>query len=170
MTSENPTLKSPSLKSSVYLEDMEELERVFNRFDANSDGKISSTELGNVLNALGSESSPEEIQRMMTEIDTDGDGYIDLKEFTDFHRGVSNGGGDNVDEMKELKDAFDLYDKDQNGLISVSELHLVLKSLGEKCSVHDCSKMISSVDADGDGNVNFEEFKSMMTNGKASSH
>ncbi|KAF3608452.1 hypothetical protein DY000_02045702 [Brassica cretica] len=31
------------------------------------------------------------------------------------------------------------------------------------CSVEDCTKMIGPVDADGDGNVNFEEFQKMMT-------
>ena len=102
---------------------------------------------------------------MMTEIDTDGDGFIDLKEFADFHRGGSNGDGSVGDGYKELRDAFEMYDKDKNGLISVTELHMVLASLGEKCSVKDCSRMISSVDADGDGSVNFEEFKKMMSNG-----
>ncbi|XP_042497530.1 probable calcium-binding protein CML23 [Macadamia integrifolia] len=102
---------------------MEELKRVFNRFDANSDGKISSTELSNVLNrSIGPYK----------------------KDFP------SRSGAYTIDEMKELKDAFDLYDKDHKGLVSVLELHLVLKSLGEKCSVQDCSKMISFVDADGD--------------------
>ncbi|KAJ4961517.1 hypothetical protein NE237_021427 [Protea cynaroides] len=165
MASENP-----SLKSSVYLENMEELEKIFQRFDANGDGKISSTELANVINSLGTDTSPEEIQRMMAEIDTDGDGYIDLQEFADFHRGGPDGDANSAGAINELKDAFDLYDQDKNGLISATELHMVLKSLGEKCSVHDCSKMITSVDADGDGNVNFEEFKTMMTNGKNSAH
>ncbi|XP_043710100.1 calcium-binding allergen Ole e 8-like [Telopea speciosissima] len=161
------TFESCSLKSSIYLEDMEELERVFNRFDAHGDGKISSTELGNVLNTLGSESSREVIHRMMREINIDEDGYIDLKEFAYFHRGSSISDADAGNGMKELKDAFDMYDKDQNRLISVNELHMVLKSLGEKCTIQDCSKMITSVDATGDGNVNFEEFKTMMTKGKA---
>ncbi|KAL0461942.1 UNVERIFIED_CONTAM: putative calcium-binding protein CML18 [Sesamum latifolium] len=92
----------------------------------------------------------------MSELDTDGDGFIDLNEFKAFHYGGR-------DEGRELKEAFDLYDKDKNGRISASELHGVLRSLGEKCSVEDCEGMISSFDVDGDGCINFEEFKKMMT-------
>ncbi|KAF6156899.1 hypothetical protein GIB67_000439 [Kingdonia uniflora] len=138
---------------------MEEVERVFNHFDSNRDGKISSTELKNVLLALGSSASPEEVQKMMDEIDTDGDGFIDLKEFSEFHTSECN-------TSDELRDAFEMYDKDKNGLISSNELHLVLRSLGENCSVLDCVKMIESVDCDGDGCVNFDEFKMMMSSNK----
>eukprot|EP00262_Sarcandra_glabra_P014173 TRINITY_DN4082_c0_g1_i1.p1 TRINITY_DN4082_c0_g1~~TRINITY_DN4082_c0_g1_i1.p1 ORF type:complete len:153 (-),score=19.30 TRINITY_DN4082_c0_g1_i1:199-657(-) len=147
--------------NSVSLTKADEIERVFNRFDANGDGKISADEFADVLHALGSSTSQEELNRMMAEIDTDGDGYIDLKEFTDFHRGTSRSDG------QDLRDAFEMYDIDKNGLISAEELHLVMKRLGENCTVGDCSRMISSVDMDGDGSVNFEEFKKMMTNGRA---
>ncbi|PIA63707.1 hypothetical protein AQUCO_00201215v1 [Aquilegia coerulea] len=158
--------RSNSTKSSLLLENMDEVKKVFNCFDSNGDGKISSTELGDVLRALGSYTTDEELQQMMEEIDKDGDGFIDLDEFAEFHRGGgSNGENINDDGVRELKDAFDMYDKDQNGLISATELHMVLKSLGEKCSLQDCGRMISSVDADGDGYVNFEEFKKMMKNG-----
>ncbi|KAH7556962.1 hypothetical protein ACOSP7_026287 [Xanthoceras sorbifolium] len=143
---------------------MEEVRRVFNKFDKNGDGKISGDELKDILRALGSKPSPEEVRRIMEEIDKDGDGYIDLDEFTEFHSSSGGGGGSAVEgSVKELKDAFDLFDVDKNGVISVAELHSVLKNLGEKCSMKDCAKMISQVDTDGDGNVNFEEFKKMMT-------
>ncbi|XP_073156107.1 probable calcium-binding protein CML18 [Henckelia pumila] len=134
----------------------EEVEQVFKKFDTNGDGRISLTELSAVLNALGSATGEEEVASIMTELDVDGDGSIDLKEFKAFHCG----GGD---KNKELKEAFDLYDKDKNGKISASELYSVLKSLGEKCSLIDCRRMISNVDVDGDGCVNFDEFKKMMT-------
>ncbi|XP_072995372.1 polcalcin Phl p 7-like [Typha latifolia] len=62
-----------------------EMERIFKRFDANGDGRISSAELGAALSMLGSTTS-DEIQRMMAEIDTDGDGYIDFNEFAAFCR------------------------------------------------------------------------------------
>ncbi|XP_073012386.1 polcalcin Phl p 7-like [Typha latifolia] len=65
-----------------------ELERIFKRFDANGDGKISSAELGEALRTLGS-TSTDEIQRMMAEIDTDGDGYIDFDEYVAFCRANS---------------------------------------------------------------------------------
>jgi len=67
-----------------------------------------------------------------------------------------------VKKDDELRDAFDLYDLDKDGLISPKKLHIVLDKLGEKCSLSDCQRMISNFDADGGGNVNFEEFKKMM--------
>ncbi|MQM06490.1 hypothetical protein Taro_039317 [Colocasia esculenta] len=60
------------------------MERIFKRFDKNGDGKISSAELGEVLQTLGS-ASPDEVQHMMREIDTDGDGFIDFSEFATFY-------------------------------------------------------------------------------------
>ncbi|KAF1872892.1 hypothetical protein Lal_00015997 [Lupinus albus] len=155
MADTNPI--APVTTESIYLQDMnvDELKRVFSSFDANGDGKISITELDTVLRSLGSAVSAAELQRVMEDLDTDHDGFINFSEFGAFCR--SDGGA------SELRDAFDLYDQDKNGLISASELHLVLNRLGMKCSVEECHSMIKSVDSDGDGNVNFDEFKKMMS-------
>ncbi|KAJ8640341.1 hypothetical protein MRB53_017035 [Persea americana] len=68
--------------------DMADIERIFKRVDTNGDGKISLTELEEVIRNLGS-ASPDEIQRLMSEMDTDGDGCIDFKEYTAFHKANS---------------------------------------------------------------------------------
>ncbi|KAK1351638.1 putative calcium-binding protein CML23 [Heracleum sosnowskyi] len=135
---------------------MEDVKRVFNDFDTNGDGKIDASELRSILLTLGTDASPKEIAGIMSEIDSDGDGFIDLNEFAKFHLASSG------EDSKELRDAFDVYDRDKNGVISASELHYTLKSLGQKCTLRDCEKMISAVDVDGDGAVNFDEFKKMM--------
>ncbi|KAJ8544839.1 hypothetical protein K7X08_017422 [Anisodus acutangulus] len=66
-------------------QDIADRERIFKRFDANGDGQISASELGETLKALGSV-TPEEVKYMMDEIDTDKDGFISFQEFTDFAR------------------------------------------------------------------------------------
>lgn len=134
-----------------------ELQKVFNQFDADADGKISPAELSGVLSATGSASSPTDIRRAMEDIDADKDGFISRAEFAAFCRSGSSS------TEAEIRDAFDLYDRDKDGLISVEELHLVLNRLNAaQCSRQDCARMIRSVDKDGDGKVNFEEFKRMM--------
>ena len=49
-----------------------EIESIFTKLDINKDGQISASELGESLKKLGSVTA-DEVQRMMAEIDTDGD-------------------------------------------------------------------------------------------------
>ncbi|KAJ8747716.1 hypothetical protein K2173_009751 [Erythroxylum novogranatense] len=140
---------------------IEELEQVFKKFDANGDGKISSSELGSIMSSLGHETSKEELQAMITEFDADGDGFIDFEEFVE----LNTKGIDADEAIENLKDAFSVYDIDGNGSISAEELHKVLGTLGEQHSMAECRNMISGVDSDGDGMIDFEEFKVMMMMG-----
>ncbi|KVH97610.1 calcium-binding allergen Ole e 8-like [Cynara cardunculus var. scolymus] len=148
-------------KLSVFPTDREEVKGIFNRFDANGDGKISEEELIHVLKALGSDTSPDEVKRIMSEVDTDSDGFISIDEFVGFCKGIARESeGDGIDDLRE---AFKLYDLNNNGLISASELHQILTRLGESYTVDNCANMIKSADSDGDGCVDFEEFKKMMS-------
>jgi calcium-binding protein CML len=66
-----------------------EIKKVFSRFDADGDGRISPSELAAVSRAISpppSESAGcREVGAMMEELDANHDGYVDLGEFTTFH-------------------------------------------------------------------------------------
>lgn len=128
-------------------------------------GKISASELGSILGSLGHPVPDEELENMVREVDWDGDGHIDFKEFVE----LNTKGVDPDEIMENLRDAFSVYDIDGNGAITAEELQEVLRSLGEECSIGECRKMINGVDADGDGAINFEEFKVMMMVGSRTS-
>lgn len=63
---------------------------------------------------------------------------------------------------EEIREAFRVFDKDGNGLVSHSELRHVLFNIGEKLSDEEIEEMINDADIDGDGSINYEEFVKMM--------
>lgn len=116
------------------------------------------------MSSLGHSETEEELEKMIREVDADGDGHIDFNEFVE----LNTKGVDSDEIMENLREAFSVYDIDGNGSITAEELHKVLQSLGEECSIGECRKMISGVDSDGDGTISFDEFKVMMMVGSRS--
>ncbi|XP_026383834.1 probable calcium-binding protein CML25 [Papaver somniferum] len=102
------------------------------------------------------------LKKMVKEVDSDGDGFIDLDEFIELNT------IDPEKLLEDVKSAFTILDANGDGSISPQELQKVLRSLGESPTLEDCKNMIKGVDCDGDGLVSFEEFKKMMIRGSAS--
>merc|ERR1712183_433639 len=70
--------------------------------------------------------------------------------------------GLSADEVQEVKDAFDLFDTDSSGAVSVQELIDAMVSLGIDKKNEAVFEMIKEVDTDGSGVLEFQEFLDMM--------
>lgn len=57
---------------------------------------------------------------------------------------------------EELKDAFQVFDKQGTGYLSVHDLRLSLTTLGERLTEEELDELIREVDQDGEGMVNYE--------------
>ncbi|XP_004508466.1 calmodulin-like protein 3 [Cicer arietinum] len=157
----------------------EELKKVFSTFDKNGDGFITKQELKESLRNMSILMMDKEIDDIVVKFDSNGDGLIDFDEFCllisesmgggvrEEKEGVNSEEGELEEFEVDLKEAFDVFDKDKDGKISVEELALILGSLGlrEGKKIEECKEMIRKVDTDGDGMVNFNEFKRMMMKG-----
>lgn len=163
-------VSSPTLASTSTMDKDGGLKRVFDTFDKNGDGFITRNELRESLKNIGMLVPAKEVEEMVDNLDSNRDGLIDLDEFQKLFELVEGKEREKSEEEKgvndegDLKEAFDVFDGDKDGLITVEELGLVLSSLGlkEGKRMEDCKEMIRKVDIDGDGMVNFDEFKMMM--------
>lgn len=135
-----------------------EFKAAFELFDKDRDGKITTKELGTVMKNLGQNPSESELIRMIKEIDTDGNGTIDFKEFL----GLMVQRMKDTDSEEELLEAFKVFDRDGNGFITTHELRHVMTYLGDPLSPEEVEEMIIEADMDGDGEINYHEFLRMM--------
>lgn len=65
-------------------------------------------------------------------------------------------------QIAELREAFQLFDKDGDGHVTPKELMIVLQSLGQNPTIDMVDEMINEVDTDNNGEIEFEEFCVLM--------
>merc|ERR1712217_192692 len=65
-----------------------------------------------------------------------------------------------------LRDTFEVFDCNGDGLISPSELKFVMETLGQDLSKTEVASMIHEMDTNGDGQIDYHEFQDglAMTN------
>lgn len=125
--------------------------------DVNGDGKLSKEEIQNgYLQFFGRSLNDQEVDEMFAKVDADGSGEIDYSEFV-----VATMNEKNLISNNKLQTAFKMFDKDGGGSISTDEIKQVL-SFGQNLDEKVVNQIIEQVDANGDGEISFEEFAEMM--------
>merc|ERR1711936_450463 len=104
---------------------------------ADEDGAIPADNVGGILSMMGMKVKPTALKEIILE--------------------------DDEALKKELKEAFRIYDKDQQGYITTDTLKEILREIDNKLSEEDLDGIIEEVDEDGSGTLDFDEFMEMMT-------
>ncbi|CAL9122658.1 unnamed protein product [Musa textilis] len=140
-------------------EEIKGLKQMFTNMDTDKSGTITYDELKTGLARHGAKLSEAEIKQLMDAADVDGNGSIDYIEFitATMHR-------HKLEREEHLYRAFQYFDKDHSGFITREELESAMKQHGVG-DADTIKEIISEVDADHDGRINYEEFCSMMRSG-----
>merc|ERR1719352_1942231 len=135
-----------------------ELREAFDLFDTDGSGAVDASELHTAMKALGFEPKKEEINKMVKEMDKDGDATVDFEEFCIMMAEKMN----QKDGKDEMMKGFALFDDDNTGKISFKNFKRVAKELGENLSDKELEEIIAEADEDGDGEINEAEFLAVM--------
>lgn len=124
--------------------------------DENGDGSLTLEELKHGLKDM---KNGQEILDLMAAADTDNSGTINYTEFL-----AATMDAQIFMREENLRQAFMMFDKDGSGQIDASEIRALLEGEDLKGTVdsNQLDGIIREVDADGNGEINFEEFLVMM--------
>ena len=134
--------------------------KVFNKLDKNENGKIGYMEFYQGLcDITGEEFNKEEVRVIFFNVDSNKNNYIEQEEFVkaalDKKIFLSE---------KMIKFAFNFFDTNNNGLITVEDIFELFKDnvKSEKEASEEFKKIISSIDINENGEIDLDEFTKFM--------
>merc|ERR1719446_1407773 len=141
-------------------EQVEEVKEAFNLFDVDSSGAISYKELRACMKALQIKVDKDELKKMILEVDADQSGEIEFPEFLQMMTGKM-ASADNKDEVQKV---YKMFDTDNEGVISFSQLKRVAKELGEAMTDEEIKSMLEHGNKSGKPGkgVSFDDFYRLM--------
>ncbi|KAM8878422.1 mitochondrial adenyl nucleotide antiporter SLC25A24 isoform 2-T3 [Spinachia spinachia] len=120
---------------------------LFDQLDLNKDGHIDILELRTGLAGRGL--SKASLEKIVEAGDTNQDGVLDFKEFTQFLRA----------HEKDLKLMFRSLDKNNDGRIDAAEIQHSLHTIGVEVSLEDATRILQRMDKDGTMTIDWNEWR-----------
>jgi calcium-dependent protein kinase len=139
-------------------EEINDLRKLFMELNEKGDGRLTKEDLLKGMNrVLPISEATYEVDRIMSLIDNDQNGFIEYEEFL---RACMN--KEKILTNENLLAAFNVFDKDGSGSISGAELKMVLGAGAYDVEDDVWTEIIMEFDPKGEGEISFTQFKDMM--------
>ena len=137
-------------------EELNRLKKIFYKIDLNLDGKLSKSEFEYAFKEAGIEMKKGQLDKMMKSIDFDGNGFIEYEEFIRVALPKEK-----LFTEKNLRIAFDMFDLDKNGTISLDEFKTILGINKLKMKKVN-SELLKEIPIKENEEMTFEQFKQIF--------
>eukprot|EP00929_Paragymnodinium_shiwhaense_P102538 TRINITY_DN65730_c0_g1_i1.p1 TRINITY_DN65730_c0_g1~~TRINITY_DN65730_c0_g1_i1.p1 ORF type:complete len:350 (-),score=80.35 TRINITY_DN65730_c0_g1_i1:216-1265(-) len=139
-------------------QEWQQVEDLFDLYDADFSGTIDTDELAAIFHSLGQDPGDQYVQDILKEVDADGSGELNYMEFVlllakaqvgNFRKGLHSRGvereeaplpavpGFSTIEVEMLREMFDMYDTETNGVLSPEQLVRCMRAMGYAPSQRD---------------------------------
>jgi Ca2+-binding EF-hand superfamily protein len=152
--------------------EFKEYQDEFKKQDKDNSGSIDLDELQGIISGLGFTLPGKTIKEFSSLVDTDlsvGDGHdskkdgtLDYDEFVNLMVYLRDTDGFSKDEMNDFKSTFLRFDDNNSDDVDVLEMGDMMRYMGYLTKLDDIQVMISKVDFNGSGALDFREFVRLM--------
>ena len=142
-----------------------DIRAAFRRFDANNSGKLDYKELRPALRGLGVDVNEREAVRVLQSYDGDGNGLMELDEFSRLVRQIhirGRRGSSSKWTDADVRRAFHKYDSNSSGKLDYKELRAALQDLGLRHDTDEAVRVLREFDRSGDGLLSLDEFGKLV--------
>ncbi|NP_999768.1 calcium-binding protein SPEC 1A [Strongylocentrotus purpuratus] len=140
-------------------EEVTEFKRRFKNKDTDKSKSITAEELGEFFKSTGKSYTDKQIDKMISDVDTDESGTID---FSEMLMGIAEQMVKWTWKEEHYTKAFDDMDKDGNGSLSPQELREALSASKPPMKRKKIKAIIQKADANKDGKIDREEFMKLI--------
>ncbi|VDM46471.1 unnamed protein product [Toxocara canis] len=139
--------------------EVQEYKQLFSMFDTDGSGAIGNDELKQAMMSIGLHTNDQEIDNLICEVDEDGNGEIDFAEFCACMKKSQSLVKTSNEEI--VRQCFEIFDQDGNGVITESEFKYVAKEIGgfdEKLA----ESVFNELDISSNGHLTAEQFATVV--------
>eukprot|EP00931_Biecheleriopsis_adriatica_P093089 TRINITY_DN66841_c0_g1_i1.p1 TRINITY_DN66841_c0_g1~~TRINITY_DN66841_c0_g1_i1.p1 ORF type:complete len:452 (-),score=111.17 TRINITY_DN66841_c0_g1_i1:65-1420(-) len=172
-----PRVRADLIRYQDYIDikTIKRLEDAFVRRDVACRGYVTTHEFKQVTEAFGYKIPDEELDDVISDVDKHGTGDMDFDQFaacfavaTKARKHINYREFLTKEEVEEMKVMFDEADGTGSGEITTSGLDHLFRRMGHQLKSKQLKSIVRDFDADGSGEIDFEEFCIMMMRLKGS--
>ena len=145
---------------SIGIEDKElhKIRQAFSSFDKDGNGAITLEEINKAFDSLHKHYSENNIKHVLAHVDLNQDGYITFHEFLSLYKRLLQ----KERQERKMKKAFQIFDSDNSGHISLNELKNVMEQVGGELNELELNQMLKKADVNGDTQIDYQEFIQLL--------
>ena len=138
-----------------------EIKEIFELFDkSGGNGKVATTELGNLVRALNLNPTESEIQEMADKVDPKKTGYFSYELLEEAVRAR----GKDKETLQDLIDALKVFDSDHDGMITRKDFKHAMMTMGERMGEREIDEIINDSELVNNDMIVIDKFAEMIMN------